>query len=126
MELKFTDDEFKYLQDWEYRFFQAVKADYVSVPHPQAIREIHRIWCKISGRAETLRESCYHCVFRLMKDMGKVYFDDKAERERRASEEAKKQAEIKPTTSTKAEEGTTISPTPKKAVKGRKTSKNKK
>lgn len=126
MELKLTDDEFKFLQEWDYRFFQAVKADYVSVPHPQAIREIHRIWCRVIGRQEIIRESCYHCVLRLMKDMGKVYFEEKDARDRKASEEAKKKAEIKPTTEPKAEEGTTISPTPKKAVKGRKTSKNKK
>ena len=129
MELRLTDDEFKYLQEWDYRFFQAVNADYVSVPTPSAIREIHRMWCRIIGRQETIRESCYHCILRLMKDMGKVYFEEKAERERRiANAKAKEESapKIEPTTATKEDESTTVKPTPKKAVKGKKTSKNKK
>lgn len=124
--MKLTDEEYEYLKEYEPRFHQAVRADYVSAPNPSAIREMHRIWCRIIGRKEILRESCYHCVLTLVKEVGKVFFDDKREKERIAADKAKAEAEIKPTTNTKAEEGTTISPTPKKAVKGKKTSKNKK
>ena len=124
--MKLTDEEYEYLKEYEPRFHQAVRADYVSAPNPSAIREMHRIWCRIIGRKEILRESCYHCVLTLVKEVGKVFFDDKREKERIAAEKAKAEAEIKPTTNTKAEEGTTISPTPQKAAKGKKTSKNKK
>lgn len=129
MELRLTDDEFRYLQEWDYRFHQAVDADYVSMPNPSAIREIHRMWCRIIGRQEILRESCYHCVLRLMKDMGRVYYEEKAERERRAANiKAKEESspKIVPTTDIKDEEVATVKPTPKKAVKGKKTSNKKK
>ena len=124
--MRLTDEEYEYLKEYEYRFTQAVRADYVSVPNPSAIKEMHRIWCRIIGRQERLRESCYHCVLTLVKEVGKVFFDDKREKERIAAQKAQEEAEIKPTIATKEEKGTTVNPTPKKAVKGKKTSKNKK
>lgn len=124
--MKLTDEEYEYLKEYEPRFHQAVRADYVSAPNPSAIREMHRIWCRIIGRKEILRESCYHCVLTLVKEVGKVFFDDKREKKRIAADKAKAEAEIKPTNETKEDKGATTAPTPKKAVKGKKTSKNKK
>ena len=133
MELKLNDEQYEYLSQFEDRFYTAVFADWARKPSPVVMQSIHRIWCEVTGRKEILRDSCAHCILRLMKDIGNLYYQEKAERERRAEEAAfkakqnkPKEAEIKPQDESKSEEGKTASPQPKKAVKGRKTSNKKK
>ena len=127
MELKLNDEQYEYLSQFEDRFYTAVFADWARKPAPVVMQSIHRIWCEVTGRKEMLRDSCAHCILRLMKDVGNLYYQEKAERERRAEEAAfkanqnkPKEAEIKPQDEAKAEEGKTASSQPKKAVKGKK------
>lgn len=133
MELKLNDEQYEYLSQFEDRFYTAVFADWARKPSPVVMQSIHRIWCEVTGRKEILRDSCAHCILRLMKDIGNLYYQEKAERERRVEEAAfkakqnkPKEAEIKPQDESKPEEGKTASPQSKKAVKGKKTSNKKK
>ena len=133
MELKFTDEEFDYLKTQEERFYTAVMADWARNPGSLILKSIHNIYSHAVGRTEPLRENCAHCILRLLKEVGTLYYQDKAERERRAANEKAKaeskpkaEPQIKPTEAVKEEKGTTTTPAPKKAVKGKKSGKNKK
>ena len=121
MELKFTDEEFAYLSQHEDRFKTAVFADWARKPIPQAMSTMAQIWNRVTGRDEKVRDSCAHCILRFLKEVGKAYFADKAERQRRAAaEKPKEEPQIKPQEEVKPQESKTASPQPKKAVKGKK------
>lgn len=133
MELKFTDEEFDYLKTQEERFYTAVMADWARNPGSLILKSIHNIYSHAVGRTEPLRENCAHCILRLLKEVGTLYYQDKAERERRAANEKAKaeskpkvEPQIKPKEELSPKESKTASPQPKKAVKGKKTSNKKK
>ena len=133
MELKFTDEEFEYLSQQEDRFHTAVFADWARNPGSLVLKSIHDIYSHAMGRIEPLRENCAHCILRLLKEVGTLYYQDKAERERRAANEKARaeskpiaEPQIKPKEELSPKESKTASLQPKKAVKGRKTSNKKK
>jgi len=127
MELKFDDEQFAYLSQHEDRFKTAVFADWARKPIPQVLNTMVQIWNKVTGRDEKVRDACAHCILRFLKEIGTAYYQDKAERERReANARAKVKADSKPIEESKPIEQATATPQPKKAVKGRKSGKNKK
>ena len=127
MELKFTDEEFEFLSQHEDRFKTAVFADWARKPTPLTMSTMNQIWNRVIGREEIVRDNCSHCILRFLKEVGKAYYADKAERQRRAAaEKPKEEPQIKPQEEVKPQESKTASLQPKKAVKGRKTSNKKK
>ena len=124
MKLKFTDEEFAFLSQHEDRFHTAVHGDWARKPIPQVLNTMSHIWNRVTGRQEKVRDSCAHCILSFLKEVGTAYYADKAEREAQAN--IKAEAQIKPSEEVKPQEGTTIAPAPKKAVKGKKSGKNKK
>ena len=127
MELKFTDEEFEYLSQQEDRFHTAVFGDWARKPVPQVLSTMSQIWSRVTGREERLRDSCSHCILRFLKEVGKAYYQDKADRQRRAAaQKPQEEPKIEPQEEISPKESKTASPQPKKAVKGRKTSNKKK
>lgn len=124
MKLKFTDEEFAFLSQHEDRFHTAVHGDWARKPIPQVLNTMSHIWNRVTGRQEKVRDSCAHCILSFLKEVGTAYYADKAEREALAKMQAEPQN--KPTDEAKEQEGTTITPTPKKAVKGKKNGNKKK
>lgn len=129
--MKFTDEQFQVLSQYEDRFHTAVYADWARNPGSIILRTIHEIWKKVTGVEEQMRFSCAHCILRLLKEVGTAYFADKAEREQlKAQEEAKnktaQEKQNKSENEPKGEGGTTEGKQNKKATKGKKTSKGKK
>ena len=122
--MKFTDEEFAFLSQHEDRFHTAVHGDWARKPIPQVLNTMSQIWNRVTGRQEKVRDSCAHCILSFLKEVGTAYYADKAEREALAKMQAEPQ--IKPTEEAKEQEGTTIAPTPKKAVKGKKVGNKKK
>lgn len=120
--MKFTDEEFAFLSQHEERFHTAVHGDWARNPGSVILRQIHQLWNKKTCSNETLRESCAHCILRLLKEVGTAYFADKEERENKKAQELHSEATKEP----KEEKVATATPQPKKAVKAKKTASKKK
>ena len=79
--MRLTNEQFQILSQYETQFRTAVKARWARFPGTAALHEIHRIQFEVTKKKTALNTSCSTCVLRLLKDMGHIYFADKAERE---------------------------------------------
>lgn len=77
--MKFNDEQFKALSKYESHFEKAVKAAWCPYPGHAALEEVHAI-LKATGDQRRLNTSCGVCTLNLMRDAGRLYFKDKAER----------------------------------------------
>lgn len=78
--MTFTEEQFKTLSKYEEHFNTAVNADWSRYPGSVALDEIHSIYCFVTGDTRRNNKSCSHCILNLLKDCGKLYFQDKEER----------------------------------------------
>lgn len=77
--MKFNDEQFNALSKYESHFEKAVKAAWCPYPGHAALEEVHAI-LKATGDQRRLNTSCGVCTLNLMRDAGRLYFKDKAER----------------------------------------------
>lgn len=70
------------LSQWEKRFETAVRSGYATNPGERAMVEIHAIYCKATGSNILLNKACSTCMYRLLADVGRIYFKDKEEMEK--------------------------------------------
>lgn len=77
--MKFTKDELRILSAWEDNFNTAVNADWARNPGRTGLKTIWEIYTRATGDQERYNDNCSHCILRLLKAAGRVYFADKAE-----------------------------------------------
>lgn len=78
----FTDEQFETLSQWEEYYREMRDAQVARYSGKDALQRMHRIYKEATGDRTPLRISCGRCYAQLYKDIAKVYFEDKAERER--------------------------------------------
>lgn len=92
MTKQLTGEQLAELAQYDRYFHQAVDARYCSYPGAAAIDNILRIWNALTGQHRKVCRSCPENMFRLIADMGAVYFAQKAAHDTALKAEAERQA----------------------------------
>lgn len=106
--MTFSEEQIKTLSTWEPNFHTAINADWARNPGTSGLRVIYDIYTKVTGDKRPFNDNCSHCIVSLLRDCGKIYFQDKeilakresSSKEVKASEEEKepvRKARIKTT-----------------------------
>lgn len=111
MTKQLTGEQLAELAQYDRYFHQAVDARYCSYPGAAAIDSILRIWNDLTGQHRKVCRSCPENMFRLIADMGAVYFAQK--------EQAEKPVSL-PVTAAKVQRASKPTPAKRKAVKAKK------
>lgn len=77
--MTFTEEQIQILSKYEEHFTTAVKGNWSRYPGSIALDEIHSIYCEVTGDKRKNNKSCSNCILNLLKDCGKLYFQDKDE-----------------------------------------------
>ena len=86
--MTFTTEQIKALEPYEKHFTTAIRSRYARYPGVNGVRIIHGIYAAAVKGVRSVNTSCSSCIFRLLTDVGTLYFKDK--------EEIEKQNEVKP------------------------------
>ena len=78
----FTNEQLKALEPYEQHFTTAIRSKYARYPGVNGVRIIHGISATAVKTAPALHASCSSCIFRLLTDVGTLYFKDKEELEK--------------------------------------------
>ncbi|MBR2698807.1 MAG: hypothetical protein IKE76_09480 [Clostridia bacterium] len=81
----YTDEQFQALAAYEDRFALVIRARYARNPGRDALRAIHDAYCAATKTQGALHANCAACIVSLLTGAGKLYFDDKKEREAQAA-----------------------------------------
>ena len=76
---KFTNDEIKFLEQFEDNFTRALDADYVRGAALSDLEHMRTIWERVTGKDYHLNTSCGNCVLTFFKQIGGEYRKQKAE-----------------------------------------------
>lgn len=74
---KLTENEVAELAPFEERFRTAINADWARHPGVDGLKTIHTIYAKASGDISPVNANCSHCIVRLLKSAGRMYFEAK-------------------------------------------------
>ena len=88
--MKLTSEQLKSLEPYEQHFKTAIVSRYAKYPGAVGIKLIHEIYSSIEKTAPALNTSCSICIFRLLVDMGTIYFADKEEEAQQKPKRKKK------------------------------------
>ena len=77
--MTFTVEQLKALEPYEQHFTTAIRSKYARYPGVNGVRIIHGIYATAVKTAPALHASCSSCIFRLLTDVGTLYFKDKEE-----------------------------------------------
>ncbi len=75
--MTFTEEQIKTLSTWESNFHTAINADWARNPGTSGLRVIYDIYTKVTGDKRPFNDNCSHCIVSLLRDCGKIYFQDK-------------------------------------------------
>lgn len=124
--MNFTDKQFETLAQYEPYLRTATRESWSRNPGRAALENLAAIWREYANYpAFRMSFNCSTCILNLLRDLGRPYFADKAEREeaaKKAEEATKKAAE----TTQEKKVGTTATKAPKVAGKAVKTKNAKK
>ena len=115
--MKLTEEQYNKIQEYEKDFHHALYENYFRIINRKLLVDYAAIYKSVFNRDSKILNGCSRCILADIKQLAKVYFDDKAEKE------AQKEAEMpvnEPETQPEAKEQQ------KKAQKTTKTAKNKK
>jgi hypothetical protein len=77
--MTFTAEQLKALEPYEQHFTTAIRSKYARYPGVNGVRIIHGIYATAVKTAPALHASCSSCIFRLLTDVGTLYFKDNEE-----------------------------------------------
>lgn len=78
--MTFTPDQLKTLQAYEHYFHTALHSGYASYPGQFGVKTIYEIFASVAKQPlPELSASCSSCIFRLLRDVGTLYFEDMEE-----------------------------------------------
>lgn len=101
--MKLTQEQFDYIAQSEIEFVKAVKENYFRVVNRNMLAEYAKIYKSVFGKDSKILNGCSRCVLTDIKQLAKVYFDDKAELEAQKNIEVADNEEEKPQEPVKAE-----------------------
>lgn len=78
----FTAEQLKSLEPYEKHFETAIRSRYARYPGVNGVRIIYGIYATAVKGVPRVNESCSSCIFRLLTEVGTLYFKDKEELER--------------------------------------------
>lgn len=90
--MKYTDEQFNILSQYEENLRTATNSNWARNPGRTALGQINDILNAATGVNHRINTWCQQCILTLLRNAGKLYFEDKAERE------AKKAVETSPQT----------------------------
>lgn len=93
--MTFTAEQLKALEPYEQHFTTAIRSRYARYPGVNGVRIIHGIYAAAVKTAPALHSSCSSCIFRLLTEVGTLYFKDKEELERQQTEQKPKKTRKK-------------------------------
>ena len=76
---KFTNDEIKFLEQFEDNFTRAIDADYVRGAALSDLEQMRKIWERVTGKDYHLNTSCGNCILEFFKQIGGKLRTEKAE-----------------------------------------------
>lgn len=79
--MNYSDENFELLKPYEPYFLTAVRSSWARNIGSTMLESLRRIFEETSGHPYPLRGSCGTCQLHLLQDAGKLYFQDKEERE---------------------------------------------
>jgi hypothetical protein len=74
-----TAEQIKDLQPYESHFKTAIDSRYAKYPGANGVKVIHTIYSSVVKNVPPLNASCSSCIFRLLTEVGAIYFKDKEE-----------------------------------------------
>lgn len=93
--MKYTDEQFTILSQYEENLRTATNSNWARNPGRTALGQINDILNAATGVNHRINTWCQQCILTLLRNAGKLYFEDKAERE------MQKAAETSPETAPK-------------------------
>jgi hypothetical protein len=88
--MTFTAEQLKALEPYEQHFNTAIRSRYARYPGQNGVRIIHQIYSSVVKNAPRLNASCSSCIFRLLTEVGAIYFKDKEEMQKTDKPKRKK------------------------------------
>lgn len=109
--MTFTQEQLEILSKYESNFNTAINADWSRAVGRTGTETIYNIWKAATGTPIKVNPNCSHCVLTLLKDVGRLYFADKAAQANRVSVAEETPAPVRAAVKTTARKGR-----PKKAA----------
>lgn len=78
----FNAEQLKALEPYEKHFTTAIRSKYARYPGVNGVKIIHDIYTQVVKGVPTINTSCSSCIFRLLTEVGTLYFKDKEELEK--------------------------------------------
>ena len=75
--MTFTKEQMEVLSQYESYFNTAVNANYSRHPGRLALQTVYDIYTGVTGDTRRFDDNCQHCILALLKDCGRLYFQDK-------------------------------------------------
>lgn len=88
--MTFTTEQLKALEPYEKHFETAIRSRYARYPGVNGVRIIHGIYVQAVKGVRSINTSCSSCIFRLLTEVGTLYFQDKEELEKQTEQKPKK------------------------------------
>lgn len=79
--MKYTDEQFNILSQYEENLRTATNSNWARNPGRTALGQINDILNAATGVNHRINTWCQQCILTLLRNAGKLYFEDKAERE---------------------------------------------
>lgn len=114
----YNDEQFTALAAIEHELRRAIDRNYARIPNRETLDNVRAAYMQATGlRSYPQNWGCTSCCINLLKDAGRLYFADKAEREKAAAQETAPTEAADPANSdTKPADGETPA-RPEKAAK---------
>lgn len=91
--MNYTEEQFNILAQYEANLRTAVDGNWARNPGRTALAQINGILNEATKTNHRLNAWCQQCVLSLLRSAGKLYFEDKKEREAQKAEAEKKASE---------------------------------
>lgn len=79
--MRLTEEEYMALEPFEKHMETALRAGWSRNPGVSALDTMQRIYNRVSKSALKINKGCGVCILNLLKDVGRIYFADKKEKE---------------------------------------------
>lgn len=76
--MKLTKEQIKTLSQWEQNFHTAIEADWCRHPGRAGLRTIYDIYTQATGDTRRFNDNCSGCIVSLVRDCGRLYYQEKA------------------------------------------------
>jgi len=85
-----TAEQIRELSQYESHFRTAIESRYAKYPGANGVKIIHTIYSSVAKNVPPLNASCSSCIFRLLTEVGAIYFKDKEEMQKTEKPKRKK------------------------------------